>query len=79
MMILKFCRRENKQEISLENCEVEHDFSGGLSKSVTLKLSWQPSNLTKLLNTYDFAVARSYAKLAMSAKLNYNIYEFERY
>ena len=27
------------QEISLENCEVEHDFSGGLSKRVTLKLS----------------------------------------
>ena len=27
------------QEISLENCEVEHDFSGGLSKRVIVKLS----------------------------------------
>ena len=27
------------QEISLKNCEVEHDFSGGLSKRVIVKLS----------------------------------------
>ena len=45
------------KEISLENVEVEHDFSGGLSKRVTLKFSWQPSNLTRIGNPYDFAIA----------------------
>ena len=45
------------KEISLENVEVEHDFFGGLSKRVTLKFSWQPSNLTRIGNPYDFAIA----------------------
>ena len=45
------------KEISLENVEVEHDFSGGLSKRVTLKFSWQPPNLTRIGNPYDFAIA----------------------
>ena len=66
-------------EISLENLEVEHDFSGGLSKRVTLKFSWQPPNLTRIGNPYDFAVARSYAKLAMTESLNYNICDLEQF
>ena len=57
IMILKFSRREILKEISLENVEVEHDFSEGLSKRVTLKFSWQPSNLTRIGNPYDFAIA----------------------
>ena len=44
-------------EISLENVEVEHDFSEGLSNRVTLKFSWQPPNLTGIGNPYDFAIA----------------------
>ena len=45
------------KEISLENVKVEHDFSGGLSKRVTLKFFWQPPNLTRIGNPYDFAIA----------------------
>ena len=41
-MILKFRRREILKEISLENVEVEHDFSEGLSKRVTLKFFGNP-------------------------------------
>ena len=67
------------KEISLENVEVEHDFFGGLSKRVTLNFSWQPPNLTRIGNPYDFAVARSYAKLVMTKTLNYNILDFERF
>ena len=59
--------------------EVEHDFSGGLSKRVTLKFFWQLPNLTRIGKPYDFVVARSYAKLAMSARLNYNICDFEQF
>ena len=44
-------------EISLENVEVEHDFSEGLPNRVTLKFSWQPPNLTRIGNPYDFAIA----------------------
>ena len=44
-------------EISLENVEVEHDFSEGLFNRVTLKFSWQPPNLTRIGNPYDFAIA----------------------
>ena len=63
----------------MENWEVEHDFSEGLSKRVTLKFSWKFSNFIEFRIPYDFAVARSYAKLAMSARLNYNICDFERF
>ena len=42
------------KEISMENVEVEHDFSGGLSKRVTLKLSWQPPNFMTFFNPQDF-------------------------
>ena len=45
------------KEISLENVEVEHDFSGGLSKRVTLKFSGQPSNFIEFRILYDFAIA----------------------
>ena len=45
------------KEISLENVKVEHDFSGGLSKRVTLKFFWQPPNLTRIGNPYDFGIA----------------------
>ena len=59
--------------------EVEYDFSEGLSKRVTLRFFCQPPNLTQLSNPYDFAVARSYAKLAMAESLNYNICDFEKF
>ena len=78
-MILIFRRRKILKEISLENVEVEHDFSEGLSKRVTLNFFWQPSNLTRIGKPYDFAVARSYAKLAMAERLNYNICGFEQF
>jgi len=45
------------KEISLENVEVEHDFFGGLSKRVTLKFSWHPSNFIEFRIPYDFAIA----------------------
>ena len=44
-------------EISLENVEVEHDFSEGLSNRVTLKFSWKPSNFIEFRIPYDFATA----------------------
>ena len=37
--------------------EVEPDFSGGLSKRVTLKIFWQPSNFIEFRIPYDFANA----------------------
>ena len=37
--------------------EVERDFFGGLSKRVTLKFSWQPSNFIEFRIPYDFAIA----------------------
>ena len=64
---------------TLEDREVEHHFSGGLSKRVTLKFSWKHSNFIEFRIPYDFAVARSYAKLAMPARLNYNICDFEQF
>ena len=67
------------KEISLENVEVEHDFSGGLSKRVTLKFSWQPPNFMTFFNPQDFRLGGGYAKLAMTASLNYNIFDFERF
>ena len=45
------------KEISLENVEVEHDFSEGLSKRVTLIFFWKPPNLTGIGKPYDFAIA----------------------
>ena len=57
IMILKFSRREILKEISLENVEVEHDFSEGLSKRVTLKFFWKPSNFIEFRIPYDFAIA----------------------
>ena len=44
-------------EISLENVEVEHDFSEGLSKRVTLIFFWKPSNFIEFRIPYDFANA----------------------
>ena len=44
-------------EISVENVEVEHDFSGGLSKRVTLKFFWKHSNFIEFRIPYDFATA----------------------
>ena len=67
------------KEISLENVEVEHDFSGGLSKRVTLKFSWQPPNFMTFFNPQDFRLGGVYAKLAMTASLNCNICDFERF
>ena len=55
-MILKFRRREILKEISLENVEVEHDFSGGPSKRVTLKFSWQAPNFMTFFNPQDFTL-----------------------
>ena len=52
----KIIRFSIKEEIPVK-IEVEHDFFGGLSKRVTLKFSWQPSNLTRIGNPYDFAIA----------------------
>ena len=66
------------KEISLENVEVEHDFSGGLSKRVTLKFCWQPPNFITFFNPQDFRLGGVYAKLAMTKSLNYNISDFKR-
>ena len=62
----------------MENVEVEHDFSEDLSKRVTLNFFWKPSNFIEFRIPYDFAVARSYAKLDMAERLNYNLFNFER-
>ena len=53
----KFVGENILEEISLENLEVEHDFSGGLSNRVTLKFSWKPSNFIEFRIPYDFAIA----------------------
>ena len=45
--------------------EVEHDFSGGLSKRVTLKFSSQPPNFMTFFDPQDFRLGGGYAKLAM--------------
>ena len=47
------------QEISKENIQVEHDFSGGLSSRVILKFGRRLPNLTKLLVPQDFWHARA--------------------
>ena len=39
---------------TLEDREVEHHFSGGLSKRLTLKFSWQPPNFMTFFNQQDF-------------------------
>ena len=59
-------------------CEVEHDFSKGLSKRVTLKFSWQPPNFITFFNPHNFRLGGGYAKLAMKKSLNYNISDFKR-
>ena len=59
--------------------EVEHDFLEGLSSRVFLKFARARPNFIKILNPYDFAVATSYAKLAMTERLNYNICDFEQF
>jgi len=59
--------------------EVEHDFSGGLSKRVTLKFSWQPPNFMTFFNPQDFRLGGVYAKLAMTESINYNICDFEQF
>ena len=59
--------------------EVEYDFFEGLSTSVISNFVRPPPNLTRIGNPYDFAVAISYAKLAMTGSLNYEICEFERF
>ena len=59
--------------------EVEHDFLKGLSSRVFLKFARPRPNFMKILNPYDFAVATSYAKLAMTERLNYNIFDFKQF
>ena len=49
----------SKKREFLSKIEVEHDFSKGLSKRVTLKFTRPPSNLTRIGNPYDFATASS--------------------
>ena len=45
------------QEIYLENCEVEHDFSEGLSSRVFLKFFLPTPNFIEIRIPYDFAIA----------------------
>ena len=59
--------------------QVEHDFSEGLSSRVFLKFARPRPNFIKILNPYDFAVATSYAKLAMTERINYNIFDFKQF
>ena len=59
--------------------EVEHDFSEGLSKRVTLIFFWQPLNFIEFLNPQDFRLGGINAKLAMTESLNYNICDFEQF
>ena len=56
-MILKFVGEKILQEIYLENCEVEHDFSGGLSSRVFLKIFLPTPNFIEIRIPYDFAIA----------------------
>ena len=59
--------------------EVEHDFFEGLSKRVTLKFSWQPSNFINFFNPQNFRLGGIGLRSDLLYWLNFYISDFERF
>ena len=59
--------------------EVEHDFLGGLSKRVTLKFSWQPSNFINFFYPQDFRLGGIGLRSDLFYRLKFYISDFERF
>ena len=67
------------QEIYLENCEVEHDFSGGLSSRVILKFARRLPNFANILNPQDLWRHKDCTDIVKIHSLKFNISEFEKF